>query len=127
MSLTQKIAALAVSQVEISNKVLESRLEAMLTDFGELHRTALELDQIAASDEGVLNISEGIFDLANTFGTAFKNLSEEQKQGARDAVAKIVTGANEALVERLFDNCLQFISGAQAFGAEFELAASGDE
>lgn len=127
MSLTQKIAALAVAQIEFSNKALEARLEAMLTDFGELHRTALELDQIAASDENALNISEGIFDLANTFGTAFKNLSEEQKQAARDAVAKIVTGANETLIERLFDNCLQFISGAQTFAVEFEAAVSGDE
>jgi len=112
----EEIAALAVEQIDFTNDGLEGQVEGVITAYGEVFSAALEIGKVADSDEtpgATVAISKGVLKLARQFGTAFKNLTDENAEAVKDAVAQIVTGVNETLVENLFNKALTFITKGQ--------------
>lgn len=110
-----ELAELATSTIDFQNEALESALEQTLTAFGKLAKTAVELDGL--TDESVLPVSKSVLELAKQFGIAFKDLEAEQAQKVKDAMKGVVTGENELLVERFFDEALDFILSGQNLNA----------
>ena len=112
--LTDKIASLALAQVDFIDDAVEGTFETALVAFGELYRKSLELDALSVDNAELETVATGVLELANQFGTVFGNLTNAQKDSVRAAVQSIVTGPNEVLVETFFDACLNFITAAKA-------------
>jgi len=106
-----ELAALATQTIDFDNDALELEFENSLTSFGKLAKTTVELDQL--TDESVLPVAQSVLNLAKQFGVAFKGLTEAQSLAVKEAVKGIVTGENETLIERFFDESLDFIIAGQ--------------
>lgn len=108
---TEKFAALAAQTLDFAGETgVESLFTSTLTKFGETHALALQLQSAADSgDAEVLDVASGVLDLAAQFGKTFKNLSDDEQGQVRDVVARIVTGANQALVEGFFNAAFGFV------------------
>ena len=122
MGLEAKIASLAVAQIDFQNDELEIGFEGVLTSFGELFRISLELDKANESDTSVESVAGGVLELANQFGVVFKKLTSDQADAVRNAVADVVTGANETLIESFFNAALSYIEKQQAMNAAVDAA-----
>lgn len=113
----EKIIALVNDGTDFTNDELESAVKGRDAALIALQRAGLEVEALAAAggvgDEEVNGVSENIVDLAGEFGTAFKNLTPSQKDKVKGTVAGIITGKNEALIERLFNAALDFVGAAQ--------------
>lgn len=113
----EKIIALVNDSTDFTNDELEAAVKGRDAALITLQRAGLEVEALAAAggvgDEELNGVAESIVDLANEFGTAFKNLTQSQKDKVKATVAGIVTGKNESLVERLFNASLDFVGAAQ--------------
>ena len=115
-----ELAAVAAQTIDFSNDALELEFENSLTAFGKLAKTTVELDQL--TDESALPVAQSVLNLAKQFGVAFKELTEDQSLAVKEAVKGIVTGENETLIERFFDESLDFIVAGQ----KLNLAANAE-
>ena len=124
------IAALGVEVIDFDNDALEANFEQALTPYGELLTIALKLDAANETDTSVSDVAGGVLNLAKQFGVAFKQLTPDQVEKVKAAVAAIVVGQNEGLIESFFDAALRFITNGQTLNAEVNTAladAAGDE
>lgn len=130
--LEQDVAGLVTDQVDFTDDTVEASLEAVLVPYGGLIRKALEIESAAGTaEDGVSNavsVASGCLKLANQFGKAFKDLTDDQVQQVQSAVAEIVTGPNEALVEEFFNLALETIRKTQAHNEVIDdlIAAAAD-
>lgn len=128
----EEISALAVEQIDFTDDALETEVEGVITAYGEVFSAALEIGKVAPNDEvagATVAVSKGVLKLARQFGMAFKNLTDSNAQAVKDAVAEIVTGVNEVLVENLFNKALNFITKGQGLNVYVDnrLAEVGGE
>lgn len=112
-TLSAEIAALAVDQIDFKNDALEAAFEKSIAKFGSLYESAQAVDTASTSDETVVPVAKGVLTLAGLYGKTYKNLTDDQKVAVKEAVAQIVTGPNEAAIEKLFDDSVEFIASAQ--------------
>jgi hypothetical protein len=127
MALEQEISQLAVAQVDFIDDTLESNVEETLTAYGELFRISLELDKVNETDNSVAPVAGGVLKLANQFGVVFKDLTSDQADAVKAAVAEIVTGPNEGLIETFFNASLNFITKAKGLNIAVDQLISTEE
>ena len=127
MALEQEISQLAVAQVDFIDDTLESNVEETLTAYGELFRISLELDKVNETDNSVAPVAGGVLKLANQFGVEFKDLTSDQADAVKAAVAEIVTGPNEGLIETFFNASLNFITKAKGLNIAVDQLISTEE
>ncbi len=128
----EEIAALAIEQVDFKNETLETSQEGTLTAYGKMFSAALEIGKATDGEpdevkESTVAVARGVLSLARQFGTAFKNLTADQRAAVSAAVREIVTGANESLIETFFDAALDFIIKQQENNVLVDSLVAGEE
>lgn len=115
MGIFQKVIDLVNAETDFTNDELEAAVKGRDAALVALQRAALEVEALAgnAGNEELDGVSENIVELAGDFGAAFSKLSPTQRDKVKATVSGIVTGANEALVERLFNSALDFVIAAK--------------
>lgn len=121
MALLDEVRALALEQVNFTNKDREALVEKQNGAYGELHRTTLEFEQ-AASDEDFdpRPGASALVRLAGQFGTAFPNLSEAQRDAIKQNIAEIYDTASDDVDtagRALFNATVDFIQASQELNA----------
>lgn len=118
MAIFDKIVQLVNDNTDFTNDEAEAAVKARDASLIVVQRTALLIENLInegnAEDVDLEGVAESIVDLANEFGTAFKNLTSDQKDRVKATVAGIVTGKNEGLIETLFNATLDLVGTAQA-------------
>lgn len=102
--LNEAIAALLVKQIRFTNPELEGPLEGAFVKYGELYKTALQIEGLG--NEEAVTVASGVIKLAGLYTQALPDMDAETAQGVKDALAEIVGGDNQEIIESMFNQAI---------------------
>ena len=103
-----QLAEFFTKVIKFTNSDLEGPFEGTIVNFGLLYREALKIEGL--NDEETTQVAVGVMRLASLYAVTLPDMSEEQRTEAKAAIAEIVTGANQELVENLFNLAVDSIA-----------------
>lgn len=121
-SISESIFTSIIETTDFANATVEANLESIITKAVALDRVAVALEAKIAetNDEASSEAAKGVIELATSLGKYFGNLTPPEKAQVNGTVARIITGANEAEIEGLFDSTIELIEGIKALNAEID-------
>ena len=96
-----QLAEFFTKTIKFTSPDLEGPFEGTIVNFGLLYREALKIEGL--NDEETTQVAVGVMRLAPLYAVTLPNMSEEQRTEAKAAISEIITGANQELVENLFN------------------------
>jgi len=110
MNFFEKIAALLVAALAITNQARKALLETAVNKIAAVQVAALKFDELIGTPGASADLGDGLIELAGLFTTTFPNLDDAQKAAVKEAVRKTVDlpdGSDDAeLAAEAFFNAL---------------------
>lgn len=117
MDTFQQITGLLIDQVDFADDQFEQLTETVLTSGGGVMLQANVIDQVKGDTDTTETVG-GLVSIAKTVGKAFGNLSPDDKQALKGAIAQIVSypdnPALEGALEGLFNSYIDLLDAVKA-------------